>query len=298
MTSKFKQVADGVAPKHLSLFTGIGGIDIAAEWAGFETIGQCEYADYPYQVLMKHWPDVPKWRDVKDVTKESFYEKCGERELALLSGGFPCQPFSVAGKRKGTEDDRHLWPEMLRVVRELRPAWVLGENVAGIVNMELGSVLSDLEGEGYSVRAFLVPACGVGAWHRRERVFVVANTNDSGNRFSGFRDDCDGSEESKERGRITQPESCAGGAVMADPDDTGGARGRENNRMGSKCKNTHETYRGMRKAGDQWNAEPAVDRVANGIPRRVDRLRCLGNAVVPQQAYPILAAMADQWGSL
>jgi DNA (cytosine-5)-methyltransferase 1 len=179
---------------HFSLFTGIGGIDLAAEWAGFETVGQCEWADYPTKVLEKHWPDVPKWRDIRSVTAENFYERTGLRTVDLISGGFPCQPFSTAGKRKGDNDDRYLWPEMCRVISELQPTWVIGENVAGIVSMEksdceiimedetticeetemvLQTIKGDFERIGYVSQPILIPACAVGARHRRSRIFIL-----------------------------------------------------------------------------------------------------------------------------
>ena len=162
---------------HLSLFSGIGGLDIAAEMAGIKTVGQCEWADFQTKVLEKHWPDVPRWRDIRTLTADSFYEKTGLRTVDIISGGFPCQPFSSAGKRKGKDDDRYLWPEMLRVIREIRPTWVIGENVPGIVNLALDQVLTDLENEGFEVQPFIIPACGVDAPHRRDRVCILAHAN-------------------------------------------------------------------------------------------------------------------------
>lgn len=256
---------------HLSLFSGIGGLDLAAEWAGFKTIGQCEWADYPTKVLEKHWPDVPRWRDIRTLTKESFYERTGRRTVDIISGGFPCQPFSVAGKRRGKEDDRYLWPEMLRVIEELRPDWVIGENVAGIVNMALDQVLSDLENQNYTTRAFIIPACGVDAPHRRYRVAIVGYANSAGCEKFHI------SGKSKEQGFISR--QCD--ETMADTCSSmcAGDKRREHAQR--------PTHRGW------WPAEPGLGRVVNGIPHRVDRIRCLGNAVVSQQFYPIFKAIHD-----
>jgi len=160
---------------HFSLFSGIGGIDLASEWAGFTTVGQCEIDDYCTKVLEKHWPGVPRWRDIRDVTAESV-RAAGIGAITLISGGDPCQPYSAAGLQKGCDDERYLWPEMFRVVKELRPDWVIRENVVERGFLVLDTVLSDLETIDYSTRTFIIPACAVGATHERKRMLVVANS--------------------------------------------------------------------------------------------------------------------------
>lgn len=245
---------------HLSLFTGIGGIDLAAEWAGFETVGQCEFADFPTKVLEKHWPDVPRWRDVKDVTRESFEQRTGLRTVDLISGGFPCQPHSVIGNRKGADDERHLWPEFCRVIRELKPRFVLGENVQGVLSTVYDSVCSDMENEGYEVRTFNLPAYAVAAPHERYRVFIV------------------GIAESQPR-------------LQADPQtDTDRARRK------TRTNPLFEPWDYL--PGTYWIAhKPPVPGMDDGFPNGMDRYKqqcmTLGNAVVPQQAYPILKAIAE-----
>lgn len=268
---------------HFSLFTGIGGIDLAAEWAGFETVGQCEFADYPTRVLEKHWPDVPRWRDIRTVTKEGFYEKTGLRTVDLISGGFPCQPFSVAGKQRGKEDDRYLWPEMLRVIEEIRPTWVLGENVAGIVRMALDQVLFELENKGYTALPFIIPACSVDAPHRRERVFIIAHSNNTRNRAQELRANRNRQTENERREKQSQL------GVSGLCKDVADAKSTECKRHWTKPGRSQD---GLTNGG-WWAVEPDVGRVANGIPNRVDRVKCLGNAVVPQQVHPILKAIAE-----
>lgn len=164
---------------HASLFSGIGGFDLAAEWAGWTNAFNCEIDSFCRKVLKYHFPDAEQYEDIK----KSDFSKWRDR-IDVLTGGFPCQPFSLAGKRKGTDDDRYLWPAMLGVIRAIRPRWVVGENVYGIVNWSDGlvfdTVCSDLEAEGYEVQPYIIPACGVGAPHRRDRCWFVAHRADTG----------------------------------------------------------------------------------------------------------------------
>lgn len=192
---------------HVSLFSGIAGIDLAAEAAGFHTTLQVEIADYQRALLYKHWPNVPKIKDIRNVTKETI-DELGIPRPTVLSGGFPCQPFSTAGKRRGQTDDRYLWPEIIRVARLLKPTWIVGENVAGIISMEqpeplftverdekefpvhqrvASELIEDLRKEGFLVPRYIdgtpvvfgIPASAVGACHRRERIFIVAYSEDN-----------------------------------------------------------------------------------------------------------------------
>jgi len=160
---------------HLDLFSGIGGFALAAEWCGITTIGFSEIDPYACAVLKERWPKIKNYGDVRQITRETLVEG-----VDLITGGFPCQPFSTAGKRRGKEDDRFLWPELLRVIKEFRPTWVLGENVAGFINMELDSAAADLAAEGYEVQPVVIPACAVNAPHRRDRVWIIAHTEHPG----------------------------------------------------------------------------------------------------------------------
>lgn len=239
---------------HLSLFSGIGGIDLAAEWAGFESVGQCEWADYPTKVLEKHWPDVPRWRDIRGLTVESFYTRTNRRTVDLISGGFPCQPFSVAGNQKGKEDERYLWPEMLRVIREIKPTWVLGENVPGILSIAGDTVCQDLEREGYEVIIFNFEAASVGAKHRRERVFFVGYSKHNGlssSAFSGIniKDARESKKRTEQAIEFERTSKSRSNEIMADTDSSNDRR-YDNNREFSR--ETEKTEREEQRQNREW----------------------------------------------
>ena len=178
--------------QHISLFSGIGGFDLASEWMGWTNVASCEINPFGRKVLDYYWPNAYHHDDIHTLTKELLIEKSNwnEQEPTILTGGFPCQPYSTAGKRLGKEDERHLWPEMLRVIRFVRPRWVVGENVHGIISWNEGMVFdelqADLEAEGYEVWPYVLPACGVNAPHRRDRVWFVAYNNNRDRQKVGF----------------------------------------------------------------------------------------------------------------
>jgi len=171
---------------HGSLFSGIGGFDLAAEWMGWENKFHCEWNEFGQKVLKYYWPNAELFTDI---TKSDFTKYANQ--IDILTGGFPCQPYSMAGKRLGKEDDRHLWPEMLRVIREVKPSWVVGENVLGLVNWNGGLVFhevqTDLEAEGYEVWPYVLPACSVNSPQKRDRVWFIAHSNKVARKSMGKR---------------------------------------------------------------------------------------------------------------
>jgi DNA (cytosine-5)-methyltransferase 1 len=255
----------GSQPTHLDIFSGIAGWGLAAQWSGFRTLGFVEIERYAQRVLAKHFPGVPIHSDIFDFDGTNF------RGVDLITGSPPCQPYSVAGKRRGSADDRALWPEMFRVIGEARPTWTVIEEVAGFISMELDNVLSDLEGIGYATRSFVIPACAVDARHRRDRLWIVAKSiskrgrsgnseweyaGDAGQRYKDSRN--------HEGGVATWlPEPAVRGVAHRLP----------------------EGLHGYWQYPDEWEGVP---RVSKGVKDRVSRLKALGNSIQSQVAYELL----------
>ena len=321
--------------KVLDLFSGIGGFSLGLERAGpFRTVAFCEQEPFCQEVLKKHWPDVPIYDDVKTIPTNRL------GRIDLICGGFPCQPWSVAGQQRGAEDDRDLWPVMASLVEKLQPEWVIGENVRGFINQSLGlrRSLSDLESLGYQAIPFIIPACAVDAKHRRDRVWILAHSNrltspfrgnDKANEEEGrTRRDVAGGSRSNDRRQFRTSENEIAAHTNSDSEPDGSFNGYEGSRKlgiannvanassarleGGKRKKHQGTRDGFAAIGQDvadtesrigcnvwghgsqtdaqghrfrdwaWKVEPGVGRVAHGVPRRVDRLKALGNAVVPQ----------------
>jgi len=326
---------------HGSLFSGIGGFDLAAEWMGWNNVFQVEWDEWCRKVLAKNFPESLRFGDIVEFNKmlkngkidtdtEGIYvtgnskkkrgcsnEQSGGVHISqsnrrtkipridILTGGFPCQPFSHAGKRKGTDDSRYLWPEMLTTIRTLKPTYVVGENVAGLVSMEDGKTLEriflDLENEGYTIESFIIPACGVGAWHRRDRIWIIAYSD----RIRGSK------YKARDVGKIQTPIM----GCSKDVSDTNSQRPqRWNSRELQECSYKQSIGQGNSQNNRKyWEFEPDVggmvtrlspwmdgywDREPEGVPRvttgvkdRVNRLKGLGNAIVPKVAFEIFKAI-------
>jgi len=275
----------------LDLFSGIGGFSIAAQYVwkqALEIVAFVEKESFCQKILNKNFKGVKIYGDIKDFDGRI----CGQ--IDLLTGGFPCQPFSCAGKRRGSEDDRYLWPEMLRVISEARPRWIIGENVAGIVNMVLDNLCTDLENEGYEVQPFIIPACAVNAPHRRDRVWIVAHSNyKRHSRVVGekiFKQEDTSKLSSRSQGRNT----ILGIECQKDVSNAKSAGLERTIAERNTCSTRLFAEHGQREwQTDWWKTEPNVDRMADGIPNRVDRLKALGNAIVPQTVVPIMQAIKD-----
>ena len=393
--------------RHVDLCSGIGGFALGFEWAGLSTpVLFCDIEPWCRSVLRKHWPHVPIHSDVKELANdpERFIPDCD-----ILTAGYPCQPFSSAGKRQGEQDDRHIWPYILQIVAHKRPTWTVFENVYGHVSLGLDTVLADLEAEGYTTRTFIVPACGVGAPHRRDRLWIVGYTEHNGPSTSTLQGEHGENERGSQEGQKTSQQfagtskpriredvgnakdnGCDGGSEgvgregtesqqdesqleiwsqlsgpSADVADTSsaGSKARSAHRVGDDDDSRRDSkestgagskrggadvadpesvgVQGLRSSGEQeshtyaqqevsvrssedvadtvsqraqggtagrqdaenaressrgapewdWDVEPDVGRVANGVPKRVDRLRGLGNAIVPQIAQQIGTAI-------
>ena len=315
--------------KVLDLFSGIGGFSLGLEWAGMSTVAMCEKDPYCRKILAKHWPDLTIHEDIRNLDGKKY-----RNSIDLVAGGFPCQPFSVAGKRKGSDDDRHLWPEMRRVIQEAKPRWVIGENVFGFINMALDDVQADLEREHYEVRKFVLPAVAVDARHRRDRIILIAYSNSPAvwnlpERQAQGRDNLQagrqaitpdngpsqsmansygkgleiGQDLRENHEQELSPSERSGSERREDVANSHGTRGeaglsgQEPWQEGNSGELDHQGHQqSWREEVREWPAEPCVGRVADGVPNRVDRIKGLGNAVVPQliQAIGELVIEADR----
>lgn len=270
--------------RHASLFSGIGGFDLAAQWMGWENVFQVEIDKFCQRVLEKNFPNVTRYGDIKEFDGTKY-----RGTIDVLSGGFPCQPYSAAGKREGKKDPRHLWPEYDRIIGEIRPSIVVGENVRGLLNWNGGlvfdEVLSDLENKGYEVAPFLLPACGLNAPHRRDRIWIIAHS-------TSVR--CEGGEskgEALQWAKLTRGEISASDYQKTTPNLEG--KGFTKGRICGRDK-TEQSEHNYGTPSHDWNLgkfEPFVGRGVHGISHRVDRIKGLGNAIVPQVAFEIFKAI-------
>jgi DNA (cytosine-5)-methyltransferase 1 len=278
---------------HGSLFSGIGGFDLAAEWMGWENIFHCEWNPFGQKVLKYYWPNAISY---ENICTTDFTVHRGK--VDIITGGFPCQPYSLAGKRLGKEDERHLWPEMLRAIREVQPRWVVGENVFGLVNWSGGLVFhevqADLEAQGYEVQPYILPAVSVNAPHRRDRVWFVAHANGIIRKCSKGESNSrnEQSEKWKKSTRITSTRF----SISQNASNTTNIR-REDALENGKLEGGRLRQSYKRNA---WDSFPSVSPICigdDGISNRLDGItfskwrqesvKAGGNAIVPQVAYQI-----------
>ena len=293
---------------HGSLFSGIGGFDLAAEWMGWENIFHCEWNPFGQRILNYYWPKAISYNDI---TKTDFTIHRGT--IDVLTGGFPCQPYSVAGEQKGTEDERHLWPQMLRAVREIQPRFVVGENVSGLVSWSNGLVFEqvqiDLEAEGYEVTPFLLPAASVNAPHKRERIWFIAHSSSGGQSRRGGRRT--GAERDENYSTIWSNIQCEAEGLCSKWTSTDSSC--------QRCKSTGKQdclpkEIGIESPGTNrgdtthywtiWPTQPPVCNGDDGLPTELDgitfskwrneSIKAGGNAIVPQVVYQIFQAI-DQF---
>lgn len=281
--------------RHGSLFSGIGGFDLAAEWMGWENVFHCEWNEFGQKILKYYWPQAESFGDI---TKTDFTKYYGT--IDIISGGFPCQPYSSAGKRKGKDDDRHLWPEMLRAIREISPRYVVGENVRGLTNWNGGVVFdeicAELEALGYQVAPIIIPACAVNAPHRRERVWFVAYANGTEQRNNAGADNREAEKIRRENKGDVFGEFCSNG----DATDTSNI-GRKDALENRKLERGRFRFSYQRDFWDSFPLESPICGGNDGLPTQLDgitfskwraeSIKGYGNAIVPQVAYQIFQAI-------
>lgn len=285
---------------HISLFSGIGGFDLASEWIGWNNIASCEINPFGRKVLNHYWPDALHHDDVHTFTKKLLNEKIKNwnSKDVILSGGFPCQPYSQAGKRKGKDDERHLWPEMLRVIQEIQPRWIVGENVRGLVNWNGGLVFDeihfDLENLGYEIQSFILPACSKDAPHRRDRIFIVANTNDTNT----------GSDNRGNEGTAKEIRRKKTGDVLGTLRDVGVVADTTSERRNKNNGKRKSRFVDEKSKNNHWKNFPTEFPICSGndgLPAKLDgitfsqwrnkSIQAYGNAVVPQVVFEIFKAI-------
>lgn len=259
---------------HGSLFSGIGGFDLAAESVGCTNIFQVENDPWCQEILKKNFPNVARYGDITQFNAKFYANK-----IDILTGGFPCQPFSIAGKQKGKGDNRYLWPEMLRVIKDIKPKFIVGENVFGIIKLALDQVLSDLENIGYATETFVIPACAQNAPHRRDRVWIIAYQKTIQNKLIRHFNSIEKGARSKDsKALVLSNTTC---------------QRWQKRQLASINDTSLRYYRGASKGRNYWQSEPSMGRVLDGVSNRLDRIKGLGNAIVPQVAEEIIKVIVD-----